>query len=132
MPHAHTQAHEICQAQCERLLEQMRAGPDTTTALRRLLLRRPRKLPGLNDAAAALDMNPRTLRRRLQDEGSSFTQVLGDVRMLLARDYLRTTSVPVADIASLLGFADESSLSRAFRRAYQTTPRAYRVRAGSP
>ena len=39
MPHAHTEAHAICQAQCERLLEQMRAGPDTTTALRRLMLR---------------------------------------------------------------------------------------------
>ena len=131
MPHAHTEAHEICQAQCERLLEQMRAGPDTTTALRRLLLRRPRKLPDLHAAAESLHMSPRTLRRRLQDEGSSFTQVLGDVRMLLARDYLRTTTVPVADVASLLGFADESSLSRAFRRSYQTTPRAYRARAGS-
>jgi len=128
MPHAHTEANEICRAQCERLLEQMRAGPDTTTALRRLLLQRPRKLPNLNDAAAALHMNPRTLRRRLQDEGSSFTQVLGEVRMLLARDYLRTTAVPVADVASLLGFADESSLSRAFRRLYQTTPRGYRAR----
>ena len=55
-------------------------------------------------------------------------EVLSDVRMLLARDYLRTTAVPVADVASMLRFADESSLSRAFRRLYQTTPRVYRAR----
>jgi transcriptional regulator GlxA family with amidase domain len=48
--------------------------------------------------------------------------------MLLARDYLRTTGLAVADIASVLGFADESSLSRAFRRIHQTTPRRFRAR----
>jgi len=131
MPHAHEEAHEICEAQCEQLLAQLRAGPDTTTALRRLMLRRPRKLPDLPSAATSLQTSARTLRRRLQAEGSSFTQVLNEVRMLLARDYLRTTTVAVADIASLLGFADESSLARAFRRVYQTTPRAFRVSQGS-
>ncbi|HTP72563.1 MAG TPA: AraC family transcriptional regulator [Burkholderiaceae bacterium] len=131
MPHAHEEAHEICQAQCEQLLAQLRAGSDTTTALRRLMLRRPRKLPDLPAAATALQTSPRTLRRKLQAEGSSFTQVLNEVRMLLARDYLRTTAVAVADIASLLGFADESSLARAFRRVYHTTPRVFRVSRGS-
>jgi AraC-like DNA-binding protein len=128
IPHAHSEAHEICKAQCEVLLAQMTGSRDTTTALRRLLLRRPRKLPDLPGAAAALNISPRTLRRRLRDESTSFTQVLRDTRMLLARDYLRTTSVPVADIASLLGFADESSLSRAFRSIHQVTPRRFRAR----
>lgn len=128
LPHAHNEAHLICEAQCEILLAQMQAGRDTTTALRRLMLRRPRKLPDLQGAAAAMETTPRTLRRRLQEEGSSFTKVLLETRMQLARDYLRTTSVAVADIASLLGFADESSLSRAFRRVYQMTPREFRSR----
>ena len=132
MPHAHTEAHEICQAQCETLLAQMVAGRDTTMALRRLLLLRPKKLPDLQGAAAAMHVSPRTLRRRLHDEGTSFTQLLQQTRMLLARDYLRTTSIAVADIASLLGFGDESSLSRAFRRAYQMTPRRFRARENQP
>ncbi len=128
LPHAHGEANRICEAQCEALLAQMQAGRDTTTALRRLMLRRPRKLPDLPGAAAALETSPRTLRRRLQEEGSSFTKVLQETRMQLARDYLRTTSVPIADIAALLGFADESSLTRAFRRVYQVTPRQFRGR----
>ncbi len=128
LPHAHGEANRICEAQCEALLAQMQAGRDTTTALRRLMLRRPRKLPDLPGAAAALETSPRTLRRRLQEEGSSFTRVLSETRMQLARDYLRTTSVPIADIAALLGFADESSLTRAFRRVYQVTPRQFRGR----
>jgi AraC-like DNA-binding protein len=128
LAHAHSEAHELCKAQCEALLAQMTGGRDTTTALRRLLLRRPRKLPDLPDAAAALHMSERTLRRHLRDEGTSYTQVLSETRMLLARDYLRTTGLAVADIASVLGFADESSLSRAFRRIHQTTPRRFRAR----
>ncbi|HEU5293634.1 MAG TPA: AraC family transcriptional regulator ligand-binding domain-containing protein [Burkholderiaceae bacterium] len=128
LAHAHSEAHEICKAQCELLLAQLTGGRDTTTALRRLLLRRPRKLPDLEGAAAGLHISARTLRRRLRDEGTSFSQVLSQTRMLLARDYLRTTGVPVADIASLLGFADESSLSRSFRRVHQTTPRRFRAR----
>jgi AraC-like DNA-binding protein len=128
LPHAHGEANRICEAQCEALLAQMQAGRDTTTALRRLMLKRPRKLPDLPGAAAALETSPRTLRRRLQEEGSSFTKVLQETRMQLARDYLLTTAVPVADIASLLGFADESSLTRAFRRVYRTTPREFRAR----
>ena len=126
--HANGEANQICEAQCEALLAQMQAGRDTTTALRRLMLRRPRKLPDLPGAAAAMETSPRTLRRRLQEEGSSFTKVLSETRMQLARDYLRTTSVSVADIAALLGFADELSLTRAFRRAYNTTPREFRTR----
>ncbi len=128
LPHANGEANQICEAQCEALLAQMRAGRDTTTALRRLMLRRPRKLPDLPGAAAAMETSPRTLRRRLQEEGSSFTRVLSETRMQLARDYLRTTALPVADIAALLGFADESSLTRAFRRVYQVTPRGFRAR----
>lgn len=127
LPHANGEANQICEAQCEALMAQMQAGRDTTTALRRLMLRRPRHLPDLPDAAAALDTSPRTLRRRLRAEGSSFTQVLLETRMQLARDYLRTTSVPVGEIASLLGFADESSLTRSFRRVYAVTPRQFRA-----
>src|SRR5262249_21771893 len=126
--HAHSEAHEICKAQCELLLAQMTGGRDTTTALRRLLLRRPRQLPGLPPAGAAPHHGPRPPPPRLPHRSPALMLVLDETRMLLARDYLRTTSVAVADIASLLGFADESSLSRAFRRVHQTTPRRFRAR----
>jgi AraC-like DNA-binding protein len=132
LPHAHGEAHRVCEAQCEQLLAQLEGGGQTTAALQRLLLRRPRRLPDLVAAAAGLGMTERTLRRRLHGEGTSFSAQLSQARMLLARDYLRSTQIPVADIASLLGFADESSLSRAFGRRHGLTPRQYRARASRP
>ena len=130
LPHAHSEAHRVCEEQCAQLLAKLEGGGQTTTALRRLLLRRPKRLLDMAGAAAGLDMTERTLRRRLRDEGTSFSALLSEARMLLARDYLRSTAIPIADVAQLLGFADESSLSRAFGRAHGLTPRQYR--AGEP
>jgi AraC-like DNA-binding protein len=128
LPHSHGEAHRICEAQCTALLAELDGGGAIATALRRRLLRRPRRMPDLPRAAADLGLTERTLRRRLQDEGTSFSALRTEARMLLARDYLRGTTLPVADIATILGYADESSLARVFGRQHGMTPREYRLR----
>ena len=130
MPHSHDEAHRLCEAQCASLNEEMEAATSTTAAVRRLLLRNPTRLPELGPVAEALGMSPRTLRRKLGDEQTRFTDVLHEVRMRAACDYLRTTTEPVGHIATQLGFSDESAFGRAFRRTYAVTPRAYRARPG--
>ena len=126
MRHAHTEAHALCEAQCDALMARMRESPATATALRRLMLRRPKALPTLEEAAVLLDRSSRTLRRQLMAEGTSYTEVLADVRMLLACDYMRATTLGIRDVALLLGYADESAFSRAFKRSMKQTPRAWR------
>ncbi|HJV96507.1 MAG TPA: AraC family transcriptional regulator ligand-binding domain-containing protein [Albitalea sp.] len=124
---ANRETRSLCETQCERLLETLRAGQGTTTLLRRqLMMSSPRSLPDLAQAARALGTSEGTLRRRLRDEGTSFTDVLHEVRMRLAIDYLRTTRIPVGEIAALLGYADESAFTRAFKRSHGTTALAYR------
>lgn len=127
MRYAHGEAHDICVEQCEALLKRMTGAASVTTALRRMMLARPRRLPDLDEAAKALETSTRTLRRKLQEEGTAFSEVLHDVRMRLACDFLAGTQLPVGEIASLLGYSDESALGRAFRRSHAVTPRAWRA-----
>jgi AraC-like DNA-binding protein len=123
---ANRDARQLCEAPCELLLSQMRAGQGTTTTVRRLLLAHPSRLPGLALAAQALNTSEATLRRRLGDEGTNYTEVLHEVRMQLAVDYLRRTALRVSEIASLLGYADESAFNRAFKRGRGQTALAFR------
>jgi AraC-like DNA-binding protein len=124
--HANRDARQLCETQCELLLSQMRASQGTTTAVRRLLLSHPSRLPDLATAAQALGTSEATLRRRLSDEGATYTSVLHDVRMQLAVDYLRRTPLRVSEIASVLGYADESAFNRAFKRDHGQTALAFR------
>lgn len=80
----------------------------------------------LDGAAAALGLTPRTLRRRLQAEGSGFAGLLDEVRFAVAREYLGMTCLPVGEIAAALAFASHSAFDQAFRRWSGMSPTAWR------
>ncbi len=69
-----------------------------------------------------LGVSPRTLRRRLQNEGTSFQTLLDDVRFSLAKGHLYRGEIAVAELAFVLGFSDTSAFYRAFKRWTGTTP----------
>lgn len=73
-----------------------------------------------------LAVSTRTLQRRLQNEGTSFQQILDNVRKSLALHYLRNTNMPSAEISFLLGFEDSNSFARAFLSWTGKTPQAVR------
>ena len=78
--------------------------------------------------AAQLGLNLRSLRRGLQAEGLSLQQLLDEVRHDLALAHLRHSSRSLMEIACLLGFADQSAFTRAFRRWQACAPSAWRRR----
>ncbi|WP_338748347.1 AraC family transcriptional regulator [Janibacter alittae] len=82
--------------------------------------------PSLPQVARLLSVHPRTLQRRLAAEGTSFDLVLDDVRRSAAERYLTTTDIPVAQVAAMLGFSEQSALSRAVRRWFGASPRSLR------
>lgn len=86
------------------------------------------ELPELAATAAALQMTPRTLNRRLEDEGSSFRAIKDALRRDLALARITKTSQPVAGIAAELGFSDPSAFFRAFVGWTGVSPSAYRRR----
>ncbi len=65
--------------------------------------------------ADALHMTPRTLHRRLKDDGESFRTLLTAVRRDLAEQYLADSSLTLTEITFLLGFSEMSSFSRAYK-----------------
>lgn len=88
----------------------------------------PQGEPKRDSVAQALYLSQRTLQRRLQEEGTSFQQLLDDTRRELVMQYLAQPSLTLLEIAYLLGFADPSNFFRAFRRWFGTTPGEYRTR----
>ena len=78
------------------------------------------------DVAQSLAMHRRTLQRRLRAEGTTFQQVLDRVRFAVAKDLLEDSTAAVIDISAALGYADDVSFIRAFRRWTSTTPGTWR------
>jgi AraC-like DNA-binding protein len=70
------------------------------------------------DVATALDLDLRSLQRRLAGEGSSFSELLHDVRMNLARTFVERSRRPLAEVADLLGFASLSAFSQWYSRTH--------------
>jgi AraC-like DNA-binding protein len=76
-------------------------------------------------------MSGRTLQRRLSARGYSFQALVDESRRELAERLLKETGYPLAEIAFLIGFSEQSAFNRAFKRWAGQTPRSYRLRAQS-
>jgi AraC-like DNA-binding protein len=85
--------------------------------------------PSLELIARRVGESPRSLRRHLQAQGTSFQTLLEQTRSDLAKQYLRDPRLTISEIAFLVGFSELSPFQRAFRRWTNLTPRAYRQRA---
>jgi AraC-like DNA-binding protein len=88
----------------------------------------PSGAPTRQQIAKRLGMSPRSLQRMLEGEGTSFTGLLAEARLTLAKSYLDEGRLPVTEIAFVLGFADTSAFSRAFRRWTGVAPSDYAKR----
>lgn len=80
----------------------------------------------LESVAAALDLQPRALQRRLQKQGLSFRSQLQKVRQLRAEQYLRNSQMPITEIALNLGYAETAIFSRNFKEWSGLSPLKWR------
>jgi AraC-like DNA-binding protein len=76
--------------------------------------------------ASALHVSPRTLQRRLADEGTSFEVLKDEARRDLAQRYLSQPDVPLAQVSALLDYSEQSALGRSCRRWFDAPPRDVR------
>jgi AraC-like DNA-binding protein len=84
----------------------------------------------LPSVASALRTSERSLRRKLEHEGTSHSDLIDDVRRELAVDLLAQAELDLSQIAFRLGFAYSPAFHRAFRRWYGMGPSDYRKRMG--
>jgi AraC-like DNA-binding protein len=123
LPTAHRLLAEVHNAIADEHVRQ--AGPPTIGLRLRSLLTRSLSEgePTRAVAAAAMAMSERTLHRRLAAEGTSFQKILDSARRELAERYMDRKDLSLAEIAFMLGFGDQSSLFRASKRWFGTSPR---------
>ena len=79
-----------------------------------------------DDVADRLALNRRTLNRRLRQRGTTFQEVLDNVRFTVARQLLSIDTIPLDDVAAALGYAGVSPFMRTFQRWAGTTPGRWR------
>lgn len=112
----------------ESVLERTHPEHDFVTSVRRLLAESlVRHEYSLEDLARQMAMSQRTLRRRLSNEGVTYSALLDQVRRDLAEQHLRDRRLSVGEIAFALGYSEPATFHRAFRRWTGATPAAYRA-----
>lgn len=105
-----------------------RRDRETVTRVRDLLHAALPELPGLDAVADRLHLSPRTLHRRLAEEGSSFRAIRDALRRDLALARITKSKDPISKIAADLGYADTSAFYRAFVEWTGVAPLHYRKR----
>lgn len=86
------------------------------------------RLPTIASTARALRLPPRTLQRRLAEEGGTHSSLVDDVRRELALQHIGDAHVSISEIGYMLHFSDETAFYRAFKRWTGESPRSYRAR----
>ncbi|HEY3642032.1 MAG TPA: AraC family transcriptional regulator [Xanthobacteraceae bacterium] len=117
-------------ALCDNLMEELNLRIGLVGKVRQLLLVNLMQPTSFNDVAGSLNMSARTLRRKLQEESTSFRKLVDELRMDMAIRYLRDTDLTVEDLASTLGFSDAANFRHAFRRWTKAAPHQFRGISG--
>ena len=80
----------------------------------------------MEDVARTLGMSKRTLARHLSEESATYMEILEGVRLDMAKHYLRDSTLPISEIAWLLGYAETSAFTNSFKRWTGSPPRHVR------
>jgi AraC-like DNA-binding protein len=129
--HGNEITHSSIVKLCDSLLSELELRVGAAGKIRELLLVNLMRPMSFEAVAARLHMTTRTLRRKLDEEGTSFRRLVGELRMEVALKYLRDTELTIDDIAYSLGFSEAAIFRRAFRRWTGASPREFRGREHS-
>ena len=113
-------------ARCTELNREFVSRQALISRVRQLLASQMPQVPSLDDLARQLRCSSRTLRRQLQEVGSSYQNLLDELRFEQARQLLEQRHLPIAHIAERLGYSETASFRHAFLRWSGTSPRRYR------
>lgn len=128
LPHANPITVSMCEQMCSQLLDARRARIGTSTMIRHYLNATRDAAPlSLEEMARLMNTSARTLKRRLQEDGTTFRALLNESRSAMAQTLLSDARLTLTEIAERLGYSDLSSFSQAFKRWYGLAPQVYRA-----
>jgi AraC-like DNA-binding protein len=125
-------AARVAERQCATNLSPSLSPEGLLAKVRRILEAKPGRYPGPEQVADALQTSPRTLRRSLDEMGTSYQALVDMARCKHATDLLTATNMSVNEIAERLGFSEGRALRRAFKRWTGSTAARYRREKAMP
>ena len=126
---------QLAIAQCEQELAELAAADATDPWVAQalaLLTTKHGQYDRLSELAGKMHLSERTLKRRLQDAGTSYQRLLDQARQQQAEAMLAKPDASIAQIAEALGYQDPANFTRAFRQWTGLSPTAYRRQQFSP
>lgn len=129
MPKSDPEFSRLCQEQCRKLLLSYRSQSEFISTIKDIILSEPGYFPKANEVAEKLGCTPRTLRRKLSQEGEHYQALINQVRADLAKNYLKS-NLPIDSIAEILGFSEAAAFSNAFKTWESLSPSEYRKQLG--
>ncbi len=121
-------AFRHAEEQCQRYLESWKRRTGLSARVREVIALHPRSMPPIAKVAVILCMSERTLRRRLQEEGTSYTALCDETKQAIAEQLLGIPRLPIEKIAERVGYSETASFIHAFKRWRNESPHAYRLR----
>jgi AraC-like DNA-binding protein len=118
----------MVEEQCRRELDQLGLDGDLVARVQAALHETDGGYPDLETIAERMHLSGRTFKRKLQEHGTGFRQLVEAARRAESIRLLNTTALSVAQVADRLGYADASSFTRAFQKWTSMTPGAFRQR----
>jgi AraC-like DNA-binding protein len=112
--------------QCRALVEKRRHRDGVALKVRDVILHNPTRIPSMEAIAGELCMTARTLRRKLDDERTSYRELVEEVRQTLAQELLKNAGMKMEEVAERLGYSDATSFAHAFRRWKGRAPSEFR------
>ncbi|CAI9909120.1 AraC-type DNA-binding domain and AraC-containing proteins [Pseudomonas aeruginosa] len=129
LPLADPVTHREMLEQCRRQNIDLAARRAWLDKVRAILAERLQDPPGLEELARRLNCSSRSLRRHLQQQRTSYQQLLDELRFARAKELLQSGDMPIYRIAEELGFSETASLRHAFQRWSGQPPSHFRARA---
>jgi len=130
VPSANPHVFSVFDAMASLRLNELARADTITTRVRHLVATRiGRQNIGICDISNQLHMSQATLRRRLEDEDTTYKSLVDDLRRALAAQYILDGRLAMGEIASLLDFSTVSAFGRAFRRWNGICPLEHRIAA---
>jgi AraC-like DNA-binding protein len=111
---------------CDKLLGELKLNTGMAGRVREIFLANLGQPTSFERIAGRLKMSSRTLRRKLEQEGTSFRELIDELKAHAAIKYVRDTDLTIEDIAYALGFSDAAAFRHAFRRWTKSAPHEYR------
>jgi AraC-like DNA-binding protein len=131
LPNCNAELHSAIAAQAGQVLARVMGGQTHAARVRSSLAASFPDLPDMRGAAKRLGISERSLRRRLAEEGTSFSQLAREARCVVAQRLLRDHTMSVQQVAFEAGFDSATAFHRAFKRWTGQSPLAFRTGRGA-